>query len=116
VFGKARQLGTAQLGSSPFFEPGCLADSVSQEIQFRSPHGARPLNDYVFHTRRMQREFSFHALASHDPADRKHLSTTTTTPSDDRSRENLDAFLLTFENLGVDFYQVPNFKFGNFRL
>ncbi len=55
-----------------------------------------------FDARRMQREHAFHSFAVADAAHRKHFIQAASPPAHDNAGKNLDAFLVAFDDLGVN--------------
>ncbi len=65
---------------------------------------------------RVDGELAFDALALHDAADGEHLTRARTAPRDDHAGEDLNAFLVAFENAAVDVHGIADLEGGDFRL
>src|SRR5437899_3108766 len=81
-----------------FTQTGGLADAVAQVVKLGAANTARALYLDLGDLRRVKRKYSFHALALNDAADGEHRPQAFTLPGDDDAAEDLDAFLLAFQN------------------
>ena len=59
----------------------------------------------------MQREHAFHTFAVTDPAHAECLVQAVSATPDDDARENLDAFLVAFDDLGMHLHRVADREF-----
>ncbi len=65
---------------------------------------------------RVQRKLSLDAFAADDPPHHEHLARARAAAGDHHAVEDLNAFLLTFENSGVHVDRVANLEVGNLGL
>jgi hypothetical protein len=94
------------------YERGASAEAFAQVRQLGAADLAMALDFNLVHARRMQREDAFHAFAVADAAYRERLVQAGAAFADDHTRENLDAFLVAFDDFGVDFDGITDVELG----
>ena len=97
--------------ATAFAKPGGFPDPVAKEVQFRPAYDAGPFDLDLGDPRRVDGKLAFHARALDDPADGEHLAAARSASGDHHSGEQLDAFLLAFENSAMHVDRVANLEF-----
>ncbi len=95
-------------------ERGTLADALAEVGELGAADTAGALHLHLVHARGVRGENALHAFAVADAADGEHLVQPVAAAPDDDARENLDAFLLAFHDLGVDAHAVANGELHRF--
>src|SRR3954469_1880822 len=104
--------GSAAAGVLLFDESGTFAEAVAQVGQLGTADTAFAFDLDPFHARRMEREDALDTLTITDTANGEGGIQTAATASDDDARKNLDTFLVTFHDFGVDAHGVADLEWG----
>src|SRR4051794_25174208 len=102
--------------ATAFFEPHRLSSPATQEVELRSADFAAAHDVDLVDLRRMQRELALHALVGHHAADGEHLAAARAAAGDYDACENLNAFLVPFQNFRVHIDRVADGELGDHSL
>src|SRR4051812_617235 len=86
-----------------FAEARRLADSITQVIELGPANATGSLHVNLGNLGRVKGEYSFHALALNDAPDCEHGPQSFSALGNHHAAENLNAFLLPFQNALVHF-------------
>jgi hypothetical protein len=101
-----------RLRSAAFFQANCLADATPQEVQLGSADDSAALHFNLLDAWAMDGELSFDTFSSNDSAYGEHLPAAGPTTTDDNSGEDLDAFLVSLQDLQMDIDSVTDIELG----
>src|SRR4051794_13550654 len=102
--------------ATAFFEPHRLSGPAAQEVELRAADFAAAHDVDLVDLRRMQRELALHAFVRDHAPDGEHLAAARAAASDYDACENLNAFLVAFEDFRVHVDRVADGELGNHSL
>src|ERR1700688_93264 len=97
---------------APLLDAGRLAAQRAQVVELGAPHHAAPDHLDAAERRRVQREDALDADAARDLAHEIGLAGAAAAPADHHALEDLDAFLVAFDDPHVDAHRVAGAEFG----
>jgi hypothetical protein len=102
--------------AAAFSQSDRFTASLAQEVQLGASDDASAFDFDFVYLGRMQRELSFDTFSRDDAPNDEHLSGSTAASGDNRTAEDLDTFLVAFQNLGMNVDRIPDIELGRIGL